>query len=334
MRACCAPILFQLAAWAQPEALRIGNGVTAPKRISQQDPKYTPEALRAQIQGTVLLGFVVDEKGSPSDIEVISPLGFGLDEEAIRTVNLWRFVPGSKDGQPVRVFAHAQVNYRFPGTWADTVTERRRTNFNIAVNNLSKGTDKGRTSAMTSLEKLTSEKYPRAMALMGHYYVTGENTVKDQQRGLTLLEAASKKGDDYALSELGNLYLKGEGVPQDKNRGLDMLKEASVLGSTQAQFQLGQRFETGDFVEKDLPRALRHFRLCAAKRVAACQYRLARLLIEDPLERNRIQGIAWMELASVEIAEADREIRWLRKTLTEEQAKWVAQLKPQLLRRD
>ncbi len=136
------------------------------------------------------------------------------------------------------------------------------------------------------------------------------------------------------MSELGNLYLKGETVPQDKNRGFDMLKEASVPGSTQAQFQLGQRFEIGDSVEKDLPRAIRHFRLCAAKDVAVCQYRLARLLLEDPLERNRIQGIAWMELASVKIAEADREMRRLKKALTEEQVKWVEQLKPQLLRRD
>ena len=333
MRVCWA-LLFLLAVWAQPEALRIGDGIVAPKVISQAVPKFTAEARRAFVQGTVLIGYVVDEKGEPADIEIISPLGFGLDEEAVRAVSSWRFAPATKSGKPIRVFSQASIHFEFPGTWTDSGAERRRTFFNIAVNNLSKGTDKSKAAAIASLEKLVKEKYPRAMALMGHYYVIGENTIKDSPKGLALLEAAAKKGDDYALSELGNRYLKGEGVPQDKNRGLDMLKEASVLGSTQAQFQLGQRFETGDSAEKDLARAMRHFRLCAAKGVAACQYRLARLLMEDPLERNRIQGIAWMELASVEIAEADREIRRLKKTLTEEQVKWVAQLKPQLLRRD
>ena len=333
MRACWALILFPFV-WAQPEALRVGDGVSPPKMIAQAVPKFTAEARRALVQGTVLIGYVVDEKGEPADIEIISPLGFGLDEEAVRAVSRWRFVPATKEGKPIRVFSQARINFEFPGTWTDSAAERRRTVFNIAVNNLSKGNEKSKTSAMTSLEKLVKEKYPRAMALMGRFYLTGANLEQDAEKGLTLLEAAAKKGDDYALAELGNRYLKGEGVPQDKNHGLDMLKEASVLGSTQAQFQLGQRFEIGDSVEKDLPRAMRHFRLCAAKGVAACQYRLARLLIEDPLERNRIQGIAWMELASVEIAEADTEMRRLKTALTEEQVKWVAQLKPQLLRGD
>ena len=339
MRLCWAPFLLlpfvgAELVWAQQGVFRIGNGIIAPKLLSKAEPKYTPEARQSHVQGAVLLGLVVDEQGEPKDIEIISPLGFGLDEESIRTVRQWRFVAGSKDGKPVKVFAQVQVNFVFPGTWSDTKGEERRTAFNLAVNNLGRGTDKGKSAALTSLDKLVKEKYPRAMALVGHFYLTGTNKQKDFNKGIELLETAANKGDDYALTELGGIYLKGEGVAQDKTRGLNMLKEASVLGSTQAQYLLGHRFELGDDVEKDLPRAMRHFRLCGAKGVAACQYRLGRLMIEDPLERNRIQGIAWMELASVEIAEADKEMRRLKKGLTEEQVKWVAQLKPQLLRRD
>ena len=127
MRACWALILFQLAAWAQPEALRIGNGVLPPRLVSKVEPKFTPEARRAEVQGTVVLGLVVDQHGDPTDIEIISPLGFGLDEESIRTVKRWRFVPGSKDSRPVPIFAQVEVNFSFPGTWTDTTAERRRT---------------------------------------------------------------------------------------------------------------------------------------------------------------------------------------------------------------
>ncbi len=174
MRSCWALHLLLPAVWAQPEALRVGDGVTAPKMISQAVPKFTAAARRALVQGTVLIGYVVDKKGEPTDIEIISPLGFGLDEEAVRAVGSWRFVPATKEGKPIRVFSQAKINFEFPGSWTDTTSERRRTSFNIAVNNLSRGSERGKASAIASLEKLVKEKYPRAIALMGHYYVIGE----------------------------------------------------------------------------------------------------------------------------------------------------------------
>jgi periplasmic protein TonB len=43
---------------------------------------------------------------------VVRGLGLGLDENAIEAVSQWQFKPGTRDGQPVKVAATIEVNYR------------------------------------------------------------------------------------------------------------------------------------------------------------------------------------------------------------------------------
>lgn len=93
-------------------AFKVGRGVTAPRPISHNEPKYSEKARKKKIQGTVMLSLVVDTNGEPADITVLLPLGDGLDENAVEAVRTWRFQPGTKDGQPVRVQATIEVNFR------------------------------------------------------------------------------------------------------------------------------------------------------------------------------------------------------------------------------
>jgi hypothetical protein len=37
------------------------------------------------------------------DISVVTPVGYGLDEEAVKAVKKWRFKPGKGSGKPARV---------------------------------------------------------------------------------------------------------------------------------------------------------------------------------------------------------------------------------------
>ena len=62
---------------------------------------YTPEATEAGIEGTVILTFVVDERGRVRDIKVLQGLGGGLTEAAKRALQACAFSPGERDGKPV-----------------------------------------------------------------------------------------------------------------------------------------------------------------------------------------------------------------------------------------
>ena len=91
---------------------RSGAGVTSPRLTYKVEPEYSEEARDLKIQGTVMLGFEVWEDGRGHNFEVLRSVGHGLDEKAIEAVRRWKFEPGKKDGNPVRVQVQAQVRFR------------------------------------------------------------------------------------------------------------------------------------------------------------------------------------------------------------------------------
>ena len=82
-----------------------GNGVTLPRILREVKPAYTSDAMRAKVQGTVLLQCVVRQDGAVTDVQVLRSLDsvFGLDQEAIKAARQWRFAPGTRMGQAVPV---------------------------------------------------------------------------------------------------------------------------------------------------------------------------------------------------------------------------------------
>lgn len=95
-----------------PRVFKIGNGISPPKPIFSPDPEYSAEALRANYQGTVVLGMVVETDGRPYGIKVLRSLKYGLDEKAIEAVQKWRFKPAMKDKTPVAVYISVEVDFR------------------------------------------------------------------------------------------------------------------------------------------------------------------------------------------------------------------------------
>ncbi len=91
---------------------RVGGGVTAPVVLFKIDPEYSEEARKAKYSGTVVLYIEVDAAGKARNLRVVKGIGLGLDEKAIEAVQKWRFKPGLKDGKPVTVAAHIEVNFR------------------------------------------------------------------------------------------------------------------------------------------------------------------------------------------------------------------------------
>ena len=94
-------------------AYRPGSGVSSPTLVSQVKPQYTTEAMRAKIQGKVWLEVVVMPDGRPGDIKIARSLDrtFGLDEEAMKAMRLWRFRPGMRQGAPVPTIIVVEMEF-------------------------------------------------------------------------------------------------------------------------------------------------------------------------------------------------------------------------------
>ena len=92
---------------------RPGNGVVLPTVVAEKKPQYTAEAMRAKVQGTVLLEAVVLPDGTVGPVEVVRSLDstFGLDQEAIKAAKQWRFRPGTRFGEPVAVLVTIELTF-------------------------------------------------------------------------------------------------------------------------------------------------------------------------------------------------------------------------------
>jgi periplasmic protein TonB len=109
-----AATLTALAAQNSPPAIYApGNGVSLPVVVTRVNPQYTPAAMDARIEGTVLLDSVVLADGTMGDVSVSRSLDpmLGLDQEAVKAVKQWKFKPGMKDGKPVAVRVQIELTF-------------------------------------------------------------------------------------------------------------------------------------------------------------------------------------------------------------------------------
>jgi TonB family protein len=84
----------------------------APKAIYTRDPEYPEDAMSKRIEGTVVLGIIINEKGYPEILQVLRPLKDDLDVSALAAVATWRFHPATKDGVPVATKVSVEVSFR------------------------------------------------------------------------------------------------------------------------------------------------------------------------------------------------------------------------------
>jgi periplasmic protein TonB len=95
-----------------PGIFHLGDsGVVPPRAIYQPEPAFSEEARKAKYQGVVGLNVIVGPDGRIHDPHVAHSLGMGLDEEALKTVKLWKFEPGKRNGQPVSVAVYIEVDF-------------------------------------------------------------------------------------------------------------------------------------------------------------------------------------------------------------------------------
>ena len=75
--------------------------------------QYPAEAINQNIQGLVMLRFVVTGTGEVGEVQVQKSLAPSCDREAVRVVkSLPRFTPGRQQGKPVNVWYHLPVRFQ------------------------------------------------------------------------------------------------------------------------------------------------------------------------------------------------------------------------------
>ena len=87
--------------------------MTTPTLIREVKPAYTSDAMRAKVQGSVLVQCVVNPDGSVGDARVLRSLDsvFGLDQEAIKAAKHWRFRAGTYRGEAVPVVITIELTF-------------------------------------------------------------------------------------------------------------------------------------------------------------------------------------------------------------------------------
>jgi len=275
---------------------------TTPPRIERRgEPMYSEAARALGIQGSCLLNVTIDEQGLPTDISIVRPLGYGLDEKAIEAISKWRFKPAMKDGRPVKIAANVEMKFRLMHPEADAQAEEARKRFDALMSRLNRQTRGTATPEQVSAMKdEVNEKYAPAEYEMAVWKLSGKNVPKDPQGGLLLLNDAVEKHYAPAMFYLGTLQISGTLLPKDAQAGLEMMKRAANWGSLEAQEVLANKFETGNGVNRDLHQSVKYFQVCAAYGVPDCQLELAKLLLGsgDTSGRDELQALAWMHLAA------------------------------------
>lgn len=90
-----------------------GGDVTPPVEIRKGTPQYTAAAMHARAEGTILVECIVQTTGACTNIRVRRSFNppFGLDQEAIKAAEQWRFRPGTRRGEPVPVLVTMEIAF-------------------------------------------------------------------------------------------------------------------------------------------------------------------------------------------------------------------------------
>src|SRR5687767_1363893 len=81
-----------------------GGNKRLSKYVDGKNHRYPEEARKNNIEGKVVIEFIISEDGTPSDFTVVEGIGYGCDEaavEAFKKMPKWN--PGLVNGKPVKV---------------------------------------------------------------------------------------------------------------------------------------------------------------------------------------------------------------------------------------
>lgn len=90
------------------------GGMKALKAFIGKNLQYPKEALKHKIEGMVAVRYEINYKGEVVKVKLISTLGYGCDEEAIRLVNLLKFEVPRNRKLKLKFYKNLQIHFKLP----------------------------------------------------------------------------------------------------------------------------------------------------------------------------------------------------------------------------
>jgi len=98
---------------APKKKVAAGGPVDTPVDILEKPkPEYTAEGRSLKLEGDVVIDVVFLSNGTMQVNRVVSGLGHGLDEAAVRAAQTIKFKPAKREGQPVDFPARVRIEFR------------------------------------------------------------------------------------------------------------------------------------------------------------------------------------------------------------------------------
>ena len=88
-----------------------GGDVKAPKLTHYVEPEFSSSSKEAFVDGVVKIETVVTVEGLPSELKILTGLNAEEDKTAMEAVRQWRFRPGTKGDEPVKVRVTVEVDF-------------------------------------------------------------------------------------------------------------------------------------------------------------------------------------------------------------------------------
>lgn len=85
--------------------------VTLPTLIRDVKPSFTADAIRAKVNGSVLLHGIVDRNGAVRAVVIVQSLEPSLDASAREAFEQWQFRPATRAGETVPMALRVQMSF-------------------------------------------------------------------------------------------------------------------------------------------------------------------------------------------------------------------------------
>lgn len=122
---------------AVQEAPRFPGGEAEIYKFLSKNTRYPAKAAQNNIQGRVVVQFVIEKDGSIGEVKIVRSVDPDLDKEAMRVIkSMPKFTPGKQNGQNVRCWYNIPVSFKLGQSAAEQPEESGPTSISNMGNNL------------------------------------------------------------------------------------------------------------------------------------------------------------------------------------------------------